>query len=234
MSRVTDLPAGAVSVDEAARETRTGDLWLFRGRTAADRAIQTLTNAPVNHVGMAVVIDDLPPLMWHAELGKALVDHWSGTHHRGVQLHDLTESVTRWRETYGQAAWFRQLSPEVGRREEDAVLTVIARLDGVSFPSTARLAGRWLTARDAYQPRRKRGRRVRPEAAFCAETVAITLQEMGVVEDDWKPSWFDPGTFWSGESLPVLPGWSYGAEVQVGPLPPRDQKAASARTRWRS
>jgi hypothetical protein len=234
MSRVTDLPAGAVSVDDAARVTRTGDLWLFRGRTAADRAIQTLTNAPVNHVGMAVVIDDLPPLMWHAELGKSLVDHWSGTHHRGVQLHDLTDSVTRWRETYGQAAWFRQLSPEVGRAEEDATLRTIARLDGVSFPSTLRLACRWLAGRDAYQPRRKRGRRARPEAAFCAETVALTLQEMGIVEDDWKPSWFDPGTFWSGEQLPVRPGWSYGAEIQVGPLPPRDRKVASARTRWRS
>lgn len=234
MRRVTDLPAGAISVDEAARVTRTGDLWLFRGRTAADRAIQTLTNSPVNHVGMAVVVGDLPPLMWHAELGKTLVDHWSGGHHRGVQLHDLTESVTRWRETYGQAAWFRQLSPEAGRAEEDAVLKAIARLDGVSFPSTARLAGRWLTSRDAYQPRRKRGRPFRPEAAFCAETVALTLQDMGVVEDDWKPSWFDPGTFWSGEFLPLTEGWSYGAEIQVGPLPPKGAKVASARSRWRS
>jgi hypothetical protein len=234
MSRVTDLPAGAISVDEAARVTRTGDLWLFRGRTAADRAIQTLTNAPVNHVGMAVVVDDLPPLMWHAELGKALVDHWSGGYHRGVQLHDLSDAATRWRETYGQAAWFRQLSPEVGRTEEDAVLRAIARLDGVSFPGTARLAGRWLAGRDAHQPRRKRGHRVRPEAAFCAETVALTLQDMGVIEDNWKPSWFDPGTFWSGEFLPLLPGWSYGAEIQVGPLPPKAAKVPSARTRWRS
>lgn len=234
MTRVSELPEGAISVDEAARLTRTGDLWLFRGRTAADRAIQTLTNAPVNHVGMAVVIEDLPPLMWHAELAKTLVDHWSGGYHRGVQLHDLSESVTRWRETYGQAAWLRQLSPEVGRDEEDALLQAIARLDGVSFPSTARLAGRWLAGRDAYLPRRRRGRRVRPEAAFCAETVAITLQEMGVVEDEWKPSWFDPGTFWSGEHLPVRRGWSYGAEIQVGPPPPRDRKVAGARSRWRS
>jgi hypothetical protein len=233
MNHVTDLPAGAISVDEAAAVTRTGDLWLFRGRTAADRAIRTLTNAPVNHVGMAVVVDDLPPLLWHAELAKALVDHWSGSYHRGVQLHDLGDAVTRWRERYGQAAWLRQLSPEVGRTEEDAVLRAVARLDGVSFPSTARLAGRWLSGRDAYQPRRKRGRRVRPEAAFCAETVALTLQDMGVVEDSWKPSWFDPGTFWSGEFLPLRPGWWYGAEIQVGPLPPKGAKATSARTRWR-
>jgi hypothetical protein len=63
---------GSTSLDEAVELTRTGDVWLFRGRTLADRTIRTLTNAPVNHVGMAVVIDDLPPLMWHAELGRSL------------------------------------------------------------------------------------------------------------------------------------------------------------------
>ena len=75
---------------------------------------------------------------------------------------------------------------------------------------------------------------VRPEAAFCAETVALTLIDMGIVEDEWKPSWFDPGTFWSGEFLPLRDGWSYGAEIQVGPLPAKGAKVASARTRWRS
>ena len=58
-----------MGLDHAVSLTRTGDLWLFRGRSGPDRAIQTLTNSPVNHVGMAVVLDDLPPLMWHAELG---------------------------------------------------------------------------------------------------------------------------------------------------------------------
>src|SRR6266545_1325416 len=58
-----------ISLDEAIDLTRTGDVWLFRGRKVADRAIQVTTNSPVNHVGMSVVIDDLPPLMWHAELG---------------------------------------------------------------------------------------------------------------------------------------------------------------------
>lgn len=224
----------AIGIDEAVRLTRTGDLWLFRGRTPADRAIQTLTNAPVNHVGMAVVIDDLPPLMWHAELGKTLLDHWSGDHHRGVQLHDLGESLARWRDTYGQAAWLRQLVPEVGRSEEDAALRTIARLDGVSFPSTAKLAGRWLRGRDAYVPRRRRGAEtVRPEAAFCAETVALTLQEMGVLQNDRKAHWYDPGTFWSGAYLPLNDGWSYGAEVQVGPAPDPDRRVPSSRTRWR-
>ncbi|UMG93616.1 hypothetical protein [Nocardioides sp. TF02-7] len=222
-----------LDIDEAVRITRTGDLWLFRGRTAADRAIRAVTNAPVNHVGMAIVVDDLPPLMWHAELSKALLDVWSGSHHRGVQLHDLGDAVRRWRDTYGQASWMRQLAPEVGRAEEDAALRAVARLDGVSFPSTTRLATRWLRGRGAYLPRRRRSRRVRPEAAFCAETVALTLQEMGVVADDRKAHWFDPGTFWSGAHLPLQPGWSYGEEIQVGPPPDPSRAVPDSRTRWR-
>lgn len=207
-----------LGLDEAVALARTGDLWLFRGRSGPDRAIQTLTNSPVNHVGMAVVVDDLPPLMWHAELGTSLLDHWTGDHHRGVQLHDLRAAVVRWQEVYTQSAWLRQLTPEVGRTEEDAVLRSIARLDGVSFPSTLRLAGRWLRGRDAYVPRRERDRpRPRPEEAYCAEVVALTLQEMGLLGTDRRASWYDPGTFWSGAYLPLAEGWSYGLEVPVRP-----------------
>ncbi|HEV7854449.1 MAG TPA: guanylate cyclase, partial [Mycobacterium sp.] len=68
------MDANTVTLDRALDETRTGDIWLFRGDSRPDRAIQTMTNAPVNHVGMTVAIDDLPPLMWHAELGDKLQD----------------------------------------------------------------------------------------------------------------------------------------------------------------
>src|SRR3954462_14447356 len=68
----------ALTLDEAVGAASTGDIWLFRGRSTAARAIQTLTNSPVNHVGMVVAIDDLPPLLWHAELGRSLPDGWSG------------------------------------------------------------------------------------------------------------------------------------------------------------
>lgn len=220
-----------LTLDQAVDLTRTGDLWLFRGRTAADRAIRTLTNSPVNHVGMAVVIDDLPPLMWHAELSKVLTDVWTGGNHRGVQLHDLREAVDRWSGTYGQQAWMRQLTPEVGRPQEDALLTAIARLDGVSFPSAVKLLARWIRARDAYVAHKHRGRKVRPDQAFCAEVVATTLQDMGVLALDRRAQWFDPGTFWSGDFLPLKNGWNYGREVKVGE--PGAGPAPSARHRWR-
>jgi hypothetical protein len=120
---------------------------LFRGGSGPDRAIQTLTNAPVNHVGMTVAIDDLPPLIWHAELGHKLLDLWTGTNHRGVQLNDAREAIEQWLHHYGQRCWLRQLTPDVSREHEDQLLKVIARMDGTPFPSTARLTGRWLRGR---------------------------------------------------------------------------------------
>ncbi|WP_433534734.1 hypothetical protein ACQPZK_21535 [Micromonospora sp. CA-249363] len=137
----------SISLDEAVELTRTGDVWVFRGRSVPDRAIQFTTNSPVNHVGMAVVLDDMPPLMWHAELGRSLPDLWSGTHQRGVQLHDLRDAVCVWANRYGQRAWLRQLDPPAEGEMESAVLRTVARLDGTPFPSTAQLAWRWVRGR---------------------------------------------------------------------------------------
>jgi hypothetical protein len=203
-----DQRGGAVlSLDAAVDLTRTGDIWLFRGDSPADQAIRTLTNAPVNHVGMAVVLDDLPPLMWHAELGRGLVDVWSGTHHRGVQLHDLRAAVERWSWRYDQQAWLRQLLTPVTREMEDALLRTISRLDGTPFPSTAALAGRWF---------RGRVRRAAPvETTYCAEVVASTYQAMGMLADDRPANYYDPGSFWSGDHLEMSGGARLGDEIRV-------------------
>ncbi len=133
-----------VSLSQALDQTRTGDVWLFRGHSGPDRAIQTMSNSPVNHVGMTVAIEDLPPLMWHAELGDKLTDVWTASNHRGVQLNDAREAVERWLTRYGQRCWLRQMTPDVDREQENRLLRVIARMDGTPFPSTTRLTLRWL------------------------------------------------------------------------------------------
>jgi hypothetical protein len=203
----------SISLDDALELTRTGDVWLFRGRKAADRAIQVTTNSPVNHVGMSVVIDDLPPLMWHAELGRSLPDMWSGGHHRGAQLHDLRAAVMVWATRYGQRAWLRQLDHPVTREMENAVLRTIARFDGTPFPSAARLAGRWLRGR-APVPRRHAAD-AGLETAYCAELLAITYQAMGLLPAERRPSWYDPGRFWSGDELRLAAGSRLGGEIAV-------------------
>jgi hypothetical protein len=202
-----------ISLDEAVNLTRTGDVWLFRGRRKADRAIQVTTNSPINHVGMAVVIEDLPPLMWHAELGRSLPDLWTGAHQRGVQLHDLRDAVVVWTTRYEQRAWLRQLDPPITREMEDAVLRTIARLDGTPFPSTARLLTRWLGGRLS---RLKRGTPDTDlETAYCAEVVAVTYQAMGLLPAARRPNWYDPGRFWSGDDLNLPAGSRLGKEIAV-------------------
>jgi hypothetical protein len=209
------VSASRITLDEALDLTRTGDLWLFRGSSPADHAIRLTTNAPVNHVGMAVTLDDLPPLMWHAELGRSLRDVWTGDHHRGVQLHDLRDAVRLWAHRYGQRAWLRQLSATITPEMEDAVLRTIARLDGTPFPSTARLAGRWLGGR----VRRRSVSDAALETAYCAEVVALTYQAMGLLPADRAPNWYDPGRFWSGDDLDLLQGATLGEEIEVS-VPP--------------
>jgi hypothetical protein len=204
------VPGSTLSLDEAIATAATGDVWLFRGSSLADRAIRTVTNAPVNHVGMVVALDDLPPLLWHAELGRSLPDVWTGERQRGVQLHRLEEAVRTWEERYGQRAWVRQLQGTVRREHEDRLMRVIESYDGRPFPTTLGLARRWLTGRI---------RRRRPsslETIYCAELVATTYVAMGLLPGEKAASWYDPGRFWSGDRIELVPPFALTAEIAVG------------------
>lgn len=212
----------SMSFDEAAGVARTGDVWLFRGRSVADRAIRAFTNSPVNHVGMVIALDDLPPLIWHAELGRTIPDVWAGITHRGTQLHRLADAAGQWHHRYGQAVWMRQidieLTPTQETAMEDAVITTVAELDGRTFPATKSLAAGWVKGRLR--------RRTRLETLFCAEVVAITYERMGLLDAKRPPNWFDPGKFWSGDRL-ELKGASLGPEVAVTDIPPFDVDPSS-------
>jgi hypothetical protein len=202
------VDAIALELEEAVATAATGDIWLFRGRSLADRAIQTMTNSPVNHVAMVVALDDMQPLLWHAEIGQALVDVWTGTHHRGVQLHVLRDAVKRWEETYGQRAWVRRLEGgSVTREHEDRLMEVIQRFDGKPFPRTPGLVGQWINGRF----RRSSSK----ETIYCAELVAVTFQHMGLVPARRPPSWYDPGKFWSGDHIEMSEGFSLGEEIAI-------------------
>lgn len=208
---------GSMTLRDALDEAATGDVWLFRGRTVADRAIRLFTNSPVNHVGMVLAIDDLPPLIWHAELGASMPNVWTGQRDRGAQLHRLDRAVSVWTDRYGQDPWFRQIDVDVTPAMEDLALSVVAEYSGRTFPSTGTLARHWLAGRLR--------RRTSLTDVYCAELVAITYQRMGLLGSDRPPNWYDPGRFWSGDRL-ALVGAELGHEIHVTDVPP-------AREEWR-
>jgi hypothetical protein len=197
----------ALAFDDAVATASTGDIWLFRGRSLADLAIRTVTNSPVNHVGMVVALDDLPPLLWHAELGRSLPDAWTGERRRGVQLHVLADAVRTWEQRYGQRAWVRPLEGPVERRHEDRLMQVIDRLDGRPFPTTPGLVRQWLTGRLR--------RSSSLETIYCAELVATTYQHMGLLPRRRPASWYDPGRFWSGDRIELVAPFALAGEVPV-------------------
>ena len=198
---------GALALDDAVATASTGDIWLFRGRSFADVAIRAFTNSPVNHVGMVAALDDLPPLLWHAELGRSLPDVWTGERQRGVQLHLLGEAVATWNERYAQRAWVRQLEGTIERHHEDRLMEVIARLDGRPFPTTPGLARQWINGRFR--------RSSSLEAIYCAELVATTYQHMGLLPRRRPASWYDPGRFWSGDRIELVAPFSLSSEIPV-------------------
>jgi hypothetical protein len=207
-----------ISLDEAIDLTRTGDVWIFRGSSGPDRAIRAITNSPVNHVGMSLVVEDMPPLMWHAELGRSLPDMWSGGFQRGVQLHDLRDAVSVWAHRYGQRAWLRQLEQPATKEMEDKALRTVARLDGTPFPSSAQLAMRWVRGRvPQIRPpwRDSEQSETTLETAYCAEVVAVTYEDMGLLPRGRKPNFYDPGSFWSGDDLDLIDGYRLGEEIAV-------------------
>jgi hypothetical protein len=197
-----------LALDDALATASTGDIWLFRGRSLADVAIRAVTNSPVNHVGMVVALDDLPPLLWHAELGRSLPDVWTGERQRGVQLHLLGEAVKTWNERYRQRAWVRQLEGEIERHHEDHLMEVIERFDGQPFPTTPGLVWQWVTGQLWH-------RSSSLETIYCAELVATTYQHMGLLPRRRPASWYDAGRFWSGDRIELIAPFALGGEIAV-------------------
>ena len=204
--RLTIRAGRLLALDDAADLTRTGDIWLFRGENFADRAIRAATNAPVNHVGMAVVLDDLPPLLWHAELGRSLPDVGGQTPSRRAAARaarrgdDVASEV--------QAA---RLPPSAPRDSDET--------DGGRAPPGNRPAGRH-TIPEHGRPQppldfRAAAYGASLETLYCAELVASTYQAMGLLPANRPVNWFDPGRFWSGDELALLGGATLGEEIEI-------------------
>ena len=185
---------------------------------------------------MTVAIDDLPPLMWHAELGSKLLDLWTNK-----SSWRATERRPRRRRAMAAPLRAAVLAtpahsaadPRAGGApadcdrtdERDAVPhhgppdrpvaprpdTHGQRLD----PGLPRLVHK--KVRERAEQRKATKRELGLQTAYCAETVAITYEEMGLITTEKNENWFDPGRFWSGDTLPLESGYTLGDEIEVLP-----------------
>ena len=157
---------------------------------------------------MVVALDDLPPLLWHAELGRSLPDVWTGERQRGVQLHLLARRGRRRGTSATASARGCAISRgTIEREHEDRLMEVIDRFDGRPFPTSLGLARRWLNGRVR--------RSSSLETIYCAELVATTYQHMGLLPSGRPASWYDPGRFWSGDRIELVPPFALAGEVPV-------------------
>ena len=198
-------------------------MWLFRGASVADFAIRTVTNAPVNHVGMVVALDDLPPLLWHAELGRSLPDVWTGEHQRGVQLHKLADAVTTWKHRYGQRGWVRQLEGTIEREHEDRLMEVIQQHDGRAFPTTLGLAGQWAKGRVRRKPAAVAG------GDLLRRAGGHHLPGHGPAAQRAPAELVRPRALLERRPLELVPPFALGGEIAVSvPDPPEEESAEPA------
>jgi len=123
-----------------------------------------------------------------------------------VQLHLLRDAATTWNERYGQRAWVRQLQGAIERHHEDRLIEVIARLDGRAFPTGLGLVRQWITGRIR--------RRSSLQTVYCAELVATTYEQMGLLGDRRPASWYDPGR-WSGDRIELVEPVALTNEIAV-------------------
>ena len=88
-------------------------------------------------------------------------------------------------------------------------MEVVNRFDGSPFPMMPSLAKEWGLARS------RRHSSASLEVVYCASLVATTYQHMGLLPAKRPASWYDPGRFWSGDRIELVPPFRLGDEVAV-------------------
>ena len=87
-------------------------------------------------------------------------------------------------------------------------MEVIERFDGRAFPTMAGLARQWATAACARGRRRSRRSTAPSSSRPPTSTWACCPSER-------PASWYDPGKFWSGDRIELVPPFALGGEVAI-------------------
>jgi hypothetical protein len=169
-------------------QVQTGDLVLCHGTGRLSATIEVITLSEYSHATMAVRLKpDGPVYLWQeapAPLGADPEAH--DTQHGGAQLGPAAQVIAEMHQ-YGDTPHWLPLVYDRPANFDDQVIAVIAGVDGRPFPTLKGMLLEWIEG--------KLDIAASDTTLFCAELVAITYQQLGLLPPEPPANGFDPGTF---------------------------------------
>lgn len=179
----------------------TGDIVLFHGLGWESDVIQVMELSQWTHVAMAVRVPEIDyPLIWESTPLQFIEDKVIHKKKAGVRLVSLDErlAVAVKKRLYGR---FAVRSLEVVRTEEmiETLKKFIAgKVHLLPFPSDWKMLIEFLRGKLFTEEK------VRINNVYCAELVAETYKQMGLLSHDVPSNRFLPKDFSSKVALPLL------------------------------
>jgi hypothetical protein len=191
-----------VSIENILENSKTGDLLFFAGYTFAERSIRRYHNSYYNHC--CLIFRDLDehgkdiPYIFESDLGQG--------YREGPRVMKLVDKLARWK-GMPYVCWRKYIPPnhdEKLRPTGEDVRNIAQNYIKYDFDKS--MVG-WLFSK--YPDSRLYKYFKPPKSVFCSEMVALTLQKLGILPDDYIPGYFTPEDF-AGTSLTMIKGF-YGS-----------------------
>lgn len=153
-------------------------------------------------------------LFWEANSLTNLPDVILGTSKTGPMLVDLRERIiTNVANYYDMEFALKHI--ELDRSEVDwaSLKDYIPQAHTATFPSDLEMLWMWFQGRQLHI-------RTSLTQIFCAELVALTYQQWGLLDESLIPNGFSPKDFSDAGKPPFLKGATLGPEIRIAPPPP--------------
>lgn len=205
---------------------QTGDIFLFHSQYWLSDIIMQLTNTVFSHMGMVVAnypgANDVCFLEATTETNLPCQagtpnDH-KNQYHSGSHLVLLDELLAYYAPYAGGQFIVRRLQANRTPDTLSGLFDFIQQVDARPFGSYFSMLVHWLEGQVTPIS-------AKPTALYCAELIAMTYQNIGLLPMDPPPNFYSPGTFsMKNHDLTMLSGAVFGEEILVkwdGPTTPK-------------
>ena len=172
-----------VKLDYMLKNANNGDLVFLSGNTKGEKTCKWCTNTIYSHIG--VLFREIHPdtgedtlYIWDSDLGQKTKD--------GPRVAKFTDKIEKYKGD--KYIMWRKLT---GKRPDlDEILNIISIYSHKEFDNKILT---WWVSDNILSPLY---RLIKDDnMVFCSELVAMTLQDLNILDKTKKPSWFSPGSF---------------------------------------